>query len=172
MSDVMQRGASQVPTGTSYIVGRYLAALYITMCAGCFSWCRMRLPWVAKKKSTESKLPEVSANYVAQFLLTHRCIQKLESEPAILPATMLAENFVNPNPDEVRWSVHLRYLSNVHIWIQQLSQNIVPTKADYAMATVKEVLTLAQSAASVIPIPFLKEAIVVALRIIQLCEVR
>ena len=40
------------------------------------------------------------------------------------------------------------------------------------MATVKEVLTLAQSAASVIPIPFLKEAIVVALRIIQLCEVR
>ena len=107
MSDVMQRGASQVPTGTSYIVGRYLAALYITMCAGCFSWCRMRLPWVAKIKSTESKLPEVSANYVAQFLLTHRCIQKLESEPAILPATMLAENFVNPNPDEVRWSVHV-----------------------------------------------------------------
>ena len=63
-------------------------------------------------------------------------------------------------------------ISLTSIWIQQLSQNIVPTIADYAMATVKEVLTLAQSAASVIPIPFLKEAIVVALRIIQLCEVR
>jgi hypothetical protein len=52
------------------------------------------------------------------------------------------------------------------------SQSLVPTKTDYAMATVKEVLTLAQSAASVIPVPFLKEAIGVALKIIQLCEVR
>ena len=60
------------------------------------------------------------------------------------------------------------------IFIQQLagnSQSVVPTKKDYAMATVKEVLTLAQSAASVIPVPFLKEAIRVALNIIQLCEV-
>ena len=57
---------------------------------------------------------------------------------------------------------------------QQLAENsqgVVPTKTDYAMATVKEVLTMAQSAASVIPVPFLKEAIVVALKIIQLCEV-
>ena len=57
---------------------------------------------------------------------------------------------------------------------QQLAENsqgVVPTKTDYAMATVKEVLTMAQSAASVIPVPYLKEAIVVALKIIQLCEV-
>jgi hypothetical protein len=40
------------------------------------------------------------------------------------------------------------------------------------MATVKEVLTVAQSSSSVIPVPFLKEAIGVALKIIQLCEVR
>ena len=40
------------------------------------------------------------------------------------------------------------------------------------MATVKEVLTLAQSAASMIPVPFLKESIGVALKIIQVCEVR
>ena len=40
------------------------------------------------------------------------------------------------------------------------------------MATVKEILTLSQSAASVIPFPVLKEAIGVALKIIQLCEVR
>ena len=60
------------------------------------------------------------------------------------------------------------------IFIQKLtenSQSVVPTKKDYAMATVKEVLTLAQSAASVIPVPFLKEVIRVALNIIQLCEV-
>jgi hypothetical protein len=52
------------------------------------------------------------------------------------------------------------------------SQTVVPTKTDYALATVKEVLTLSQSAASVIPVPFLQEAIGVALKIIQLCEVR
>ena len=62
------------------------------------------------------------------------------------------------------------------IWVQILpenSQSVVPTKADlYSMAAVKEVLALSQSAASVIPVPFLKEAIEVALKIIQICEVR
>jgi hypothetical protein len=43
---------------------------------------------------------------------------------------------------------------------------------DYTMATVKEVLMLSQSAAAVIPVPFLGEAIGVALKIIQVCEVR
>ena len=66
-------------------------------------------------------------------------------------------------------------ISLMSIFIQRLSeisQSVVPTKTDYAMATVKEVLTLAQSATSVIPVPFLKEAIGVALKIIQVCEVR
>ena len=56
------------------------------------------------------------------------------------------------------------------------SQNIdiVPTKTDYAIATVKEVLIIAQLefAASVIPVPFLKEAIGVALEITKICKVR
>ena len=66
-------------------------------------------------------------------------------------------------------------ISLTSIWIQKLSedsQSAVPTKTDYALATVKEVLTLAQSAASMIPVPFLKEAIGVALKIIQICQVR
>ena len=65
-------------------------------------------------------------------------------------------------------------ISLTSIWIQKLSedsQSAVPTKTDYALATVKEVLTLAQSAASMIPVPFLKEAIGVALKIIQICQV-
>ena len=60
-------------------------------------------------------------------------------------------------------------------WIQKLpesSQSVVPTKTDYAIATVKEVLTLAQSAASVTSVPFLAEAIGIALKIIEVCEVR
>jgi hypothetical protein len=52
------------------------------------------------------------------------------------------------------------------------SQSVVPTKKDYTMATVKEILTLSQSAAGVTPVPFLQEAIEVALKIIQVCEVR
>ena len=64
--------------------------------------------------------------------------------------------------------------SDVHV-IQNLfgnSQSVVPTKTDYTVATVKEVLTLSQSAAGVMPVPFLQEAIEVALKIIQVCEVR
>ena len=66
-------------------------------------------------------------------------------------------------------------ISLTSIWFQQLaeiSQSAVPTKIDYAMATVKEVLTLAQSAASMVPVPFLKDSIGVALKIIQICQVR
>jgi len=39
------------------------------------------------------------------------------------------------------------------------------------MATLKEVLTLSQSAARIVPVPFLQEAIEVALKIIEVCEV-
>ena len=66
-------------------------------------------------------------------------------------------------------------ISLTSTWIQNLvanSQSVVPTKTDYTVATVKEVLTLSQSAAGVVPVPFLQEAIGVALKIIQVCEVR
>ena len=64
-------------------------------------------------------------------------------------------------------------LSIVHIeQLFEYTQSVVPTNTKYTMASVKEVLTMSQSAASVIPVPFLKEAINVALKIIQLCEVR
>ena len=52
------------------------------------------------------------------------------------------------------------------------SQNIVPTKTEIAISTVKEVLTMSQTVASVISVPFLSEAIDVALKIIEVCEVR
>jgi len=48
----------------------------------------------------------------------------------------------------------------------------VPTKAEYTMATGKEILTLLQTAAGIIPVPLLQDAIGVALNIIQVCEVR
>ena len=78
-----------------------------TMCAGCFSLRRPRMPWGAKKKNTEMELPEVSAHLCCTFPLSYNHIQNLESNPAIVPATTLAENFIEPEPDEVRWLVHI-----------------------------------------------------------------
>ena len=66
-------------------------------------------------------------------------------------------------------------ISLMFIWIQNLpesSQSVVPPKTEYTITTVKELLSLAQSVASVTPVPFLKDAIGVALKIIQVCEVR
>ena len=74
------------------------------MSAGSFSraWRHLHIPWGVKKKSRESKLPEVSANLYCAISLTHSCIQKLESKLVIVPATTLADNFMVPKPDEVR----------------------------------------------------------------------
>jgi hypothetical protein len=61
------------------------------------------------------------------------------------------------------------------IFPQKWSENsptAVPTTTDYLKATGKEILIVLQSAAKVIPVPLLQEAIGVALKIIQVCEVR
>ena len=51
------------------------------------------------------------------------------------------------------------------------NEGAVPTVAQYAVASGKEVLTILESAAGVIPVPLLQEAIGVALKIIEVCEV-
>ena len=51
------------------------------------------------------------------------------------------------------------------------TQEVVPTITKYITASGKQALTLLQSAASLIPVPFLQEAIGVALKIIEVCEV-
>ena len=64
--------------------------------------------------------------------------------------------------------------SLTHIWIQESSEiprEVIPTTSKYIAATGKQALTLLQSAASLIPVPLIKEAIGVALKIIELCEV-
>ena len=54
------------------------------------------------------------------------------------------------------------------IWTQKSenSRDIIPTTAKYITATGKQ-----KSAASLIPVPLIKEAIGVALKVIELCEV-
>ena len=69
------------------------------------------MPWGAKKESTEMELPEVSAHLCSAIPLSQIYIQTLQSNPAIVPATTLAQNIIESKPDEVRWSFHdLRFL--------------------------------------------------------------
>ena len=65
-------------------------------------------------------------------------------------------------------------ISLTQIWIQESSDNpreVIPTTAQYITATGKHALTLLQTAAPFIPVPLIKEAVDVALKIIEVCEV-
>ena len=65
--------------------------------------------------------------------------------------------------------------SLTHICNQKSSENspeVVPTRTKYITASGKQVLTLLKSAAAVIPVPMLQEAIGVAVKIIEVCQVR
>lgn len=48
---------------------------------------------------------------------------------------------------------------------------IVPSPLEYTIATGKETLRILKSAATLIPVPFLQDAIQVALTVLELCEV-
>ncbi|KIM42785.1 hypothetical protein M413DRAFT_444444 [Hebeloma cylindrosporum] len=84
--------------------------------------------------------------------------EKPEKLPVIAPQSTLVEDLtevIELKSDE---------LSNEN------SLSVVPTTTAYTMATMKEVLTVSQTAAGLMPVPFLQDAIGVALKIIQICE--
>ena len=67
-------------------------------------------------------------------------------------------------------------ISLTQIWIQESSDNprepeVIPTTTQYIKETGKQALKLLQTAAPFIPVPFIKEAVDVALKIIEVCEV-
>ena len=65
-------------------------------------------------------------------------------------------------------------ISLTHICNQESSDNpreVIPTTAQYITATGKQALTLLQSAAPFIPVPLIKAAVDIALKIIEVCEV-
>ena len=64
-------------------------------------------------------------------------------------------------------------LSLTHIWIQESSNNpreVIPSTSKYFMATGKQSLKVLQSAAAFIPVPLIREAVGVALKIMEVCE--
>jgi hypothetical protein len=56
--------------------------------------------------------------------------------------------------------------------LSEKPREVIPTTKTYIAASGKQALMLLQSAAALIPVPLIKEAIGVALNIIQVCEVR
>lgn len=118
----------------------------------------------------EPKGDEVRWSMHVLRTLTNIWIQKLSS------ATTPVEKQVvvwEPKGEEVRWSVYV-LLTLTNIWNQKLSENsrsVVPTTTEYITATGKQALELLQSAAKVLPVPYLQSAIGVALKIIEVCEV-
>ena len=81
--------------------------------------------------------------------------------------------FIEPGSDEVSESIRIIWILT-SICIQKLSEDTraaVPTTTQYIMATGKQALALLQSAAGVIPVPLLQDAIEIAMKIIEVCEV-
>ncbi|KDR74973.1 hypothetical protein GALMADRAFT_248793 [Galerina marginata CBS 339.88] len=113
------------------------------MSAGCFSWFPLRNRWSSKKRTVETKSDEeLPEDQLAVVLKTTEY-------------TAVENKITNRNID-VKPSVN--------------PPSVVPTRTQYVTASVKEVLSLLQSAAGVIPVPLLQESIEVALKIIEVCE--
>ena len=120
---------------------------------------------------------EVSIDSCCAISLTHSYVQENQLAIVKVPAPVPVRTFfMEPESDEVSGLVHVLW-TLTSICIQNLSKNApkwadAPTTMQYAMATGKEALALLHSAASIIPVPLLKDAIGVAMKIIELCEVR
>ena len=110
----------------------------------------------------------ISSGY-ANFL-TANCVQKLPENVAIISETKQNET----NSKAVRGLILHPANSLTHIWIQKSYETpqVIPSTTKYITATGKQALILLQSAAALIPVPMIQEAIGVALKIIGLCEVR
>ena len=82
---------------------------------------------------------------------------------------------MEPESEEVSGLILVLLMGLMSICIQKLLGNtraVVPTTTQYFMATGKQALALLQTAAGVIPVPLLQDAIGIAMKIIEVCEVR
>ncbi|PPR03756.1 hypothetical protein CVT26_005795 [Gymnopilus dilepis] len=120
------------------------------MSAGCFSWCPIPRPRHAKpKSSTNSSKSDAS---------TSGHVQKLPEK--------LSNSANSKIPNEKAKAIDIAPESST----STKSRSAAPTTAQYVTASGKEVLTILESAAGVIPVPLLQEAIGVALKIIEVLE--
>ncbi|KDR71128.1 hypothetical protein GALMADRAFT_807115 [Galerina marginata CBS 339.88] len=113
------------------------------MSAGCFSWFPLPKRRSSKKRPAETKFDEeLPEDQLAIVLKTTE-------------STAIENQIVNKNVD---------------VKPSENTPSVVPTRTQYVAASAKEVLSLLQSAAGVIPVPLLQESIEVALKIIEVCE--
>jgi hypothetical protein len=141
------------------------------MSVGCFSWCPPLRRLGAKKQTTEAKL-EVRIDSSCVISLTQIQEHPLAIVQHAAPVPV-AKIFTEPESDEVN-GLNQCPMGSDESFIQKLFENtleVVPTKTQYIMASGKQALALLQTAASVIPVPLLQDAIGVAMKIIEVCEV-
>jgi len=142
------------------------------MFAGCFSWCPLLRRWSAKKQSPEI---EVSIHPCCAISLTQSYHQGHQQAIVGVAAPVpVAKTVMEPESDKVTGLI-LVLSTLTNICTQNLTGNpraVVPTTTQYFMATGKQALALLQTAAGVIPVPLLQDAIGIAMKIIEVCEVR
>ena len=155
-------------------------SLRTTMSSRRFPWFPLLrlVPKIFKVKETKFKVSNEHRFRLGANFLTINCVQKLpENELAIVSPTAECTSEEDRDMETnskaaVRGLIHiLPYLT--HIWIQKSSENfreVIPTTAQYIMATGKQALKVLQSAAVFIPVPLIREAIGVALKIMEVCE--
>jgi hypothetical protein len=139
-----------------------------TMPAGCFSWCPVLKQWDAKKQTTApASGVEVSINSCCTISLTQNHRQEY-------PLAIVAQDPVEEESDQVSGLIDVvRPLTSICIQISsENTQAVVPSTTQYIVATGKQALALLQTAASVKPVPLLQDAIEIARKIIEVCEVR
>ncbi|KDR71103.1 hypothetical protein GALMADRAFT_804924 [Galerina marginata CBS 339.88] len=110
------------------------------MFAGCFSW--FSLPKRRGSKKRAETIPDEEQLPKDQLAI-------------VLKTTAVGNQTTNKNVDAKP---------------PENTPSVGPTRTQYVTASAKEVLSLLQSAAAVIPVPLLQESIEVALKIIEVCE--
>jgi hypothetical protein len=132
---------------------------------GFFSWCSLLRRWDAKKQTKVAELEVLT--------------QSPSQEPPLATVEVAApdpvvKKLMEPESDEVSGLIHVVW-TLMSICVQISSENtraVVPSTTQYIVATGKQALALLQTAASVTPVPLVQDAIGVARRIIEVCEVR
>ena len=136
--------------------------------AGCCSWCSLLVPWKTKSAETKSEVSiDSGSSKTSHDNQPNKDRQGIE------------RGYICRGRSQGGEKILLFLSCQSTLWrtseIQKLSENntreVVPPTAKYITATGKQGLILLQSAATVIPVPLIQEAIKVAIRIIEVCEV-
>ena len=80
--------------------------LVATLTTNYVRWMFLLVP-SAHAMGCQEEIPPGEYRLCCAILSTHICVQKLENPTANVSTTMSSKMFMEPETDEVRWSVHV-----------------------------------------------------------------